>query len=62
MNNKAPKIPEPEPAAPPIEVRGSERSKADLAERIRANKRYSYDKTIIASPYSVPGLSPTLGK
>lgn len=47
-SQKAPKIPAPPPPPPPVSATGTEQQVADVQERRRQGKRYSFDSTIIA--------------
>ena len=53
----APALPPPPP--PPVSATGKEKTDAELEERRKAGKRYSFADTILAPP--APGLKTTLG-
>lgn len=46
-SQKSPKIPEPPPPPPPVSATGNETAVADVEERRRKGKRYTFENTII---------------
>ena len=47
-SQKSPKLPEPAPPPPPVSATGTEQATADVEERRRKGKRYTFENTIIA--------------